>query len=145
MSLYPEKAAASTPCARFPATGRCGRSSRLDEAARVAEIGGLVNNAKFIIQVSRGLIRDPRARRVVMFYSVLIALVLLFSGATFLWPFLRDHPFIFIGYWAACGWITILAALLALYDLVKVRAEARRVRRQIESDYLKTKDDENPR
>ncbi len=104
-----------------------------------------MNNAKFIIQVSRGLIRDARARRLVMFYSVLIALVLLFAGATFLWPILREHPFIFVGYWFVCGWITILAALLALYDLVKIRAEARRVRRAMESETLKTHDDENPR
>ncbi len=99
-----------------------------------------MNNTKFILQVSRGLIRDTRVRRVVMFYSVIIAMVLLFTGATFLWGFLREHPFIFLGYWFVCAWITLLAALLSLYDLVKVRADARRARRQLETETLRTKD-----
>jgi hypothetical protein len=105
-----------------------------------------LNDARFIIQVSKGLIRSQRARRVMMFYSVLAALVMLFAGATLLWPFLREHAFIFLGYWAVCGWITLLAVLLALYDLVKVRAEATRARRALEEQYAKGKsDDENPR
>ena len=105
-----------------------------------------MNNARFIIQVSKGLIRQAKARRLLMFYSVLVALVLLFAGATFLWPVLRDHPLIFIGYWGVCGWITILAALLSIYDLARVRAEARQAKRELETDYLKKKpDDENPR
>jgi predicted MFS family arabinose efflux permease len=105
-----------------------------------------LNNAKFIIQVSKGLIRQAKARRLLMFYSVLVALVLLFAGATFLWPFLREHPILFIGYWAACGWITILAALLSVYDLARVRSEARQARRELENQHFeKHSDDENPR
>lgn len=95
-----------------------------------------MNNAKFVIQISRGLVRNARARRLVMFYAVLIALVLLFSGSTFLWPFLREHPWIFLGYWAVCAWITLLVVLLALYDLVKVRADAIQLRRQLEREYI---------
>jgi hypothetical protein len=104
-----------------------------------------VNNARFIIQVSKGLIRHQRSRRLTMFYSVLVALVMLFAGATVLWPALRDHPFIFLGYWAVCGWITLLAMLLALYDMVKVRAEAQRLRRELAQQHLEEKkaDDEN--
>ncbi len=104
-----------------------------------------MNNAKFIIQVSRGLIRNARARRLVMFYSVLIALVLLFLGAVFQWPPPREHPLLFVGYWFVCAWLTLLAVLLALYDLLKVRAEAQRARRLLEAGTLKTKNDENPR
>ena len=48
-----------------------------------------------------------------MFYSVLIAIILAFTGATFLWPLLRDHPLLFLGYWAVCVSITFLAVLLA--------------------------------
>lgn len=105
-----------------------------------------MNDARFVIQVSKGLIRSQRARRLMMFYSVLIALVMLFAGATVLWPFLRDHALLFLGYWAVCGWITLLAVLLAFYDMVKVRAEAQRVRRALEEQYLKERSkDENPR
>ena len=81
-----------------------------------------------------------------MFYSVLISLVLLFLGATVLWPKLREHPLVFLGYWAVCAWITVLAALLAIYDIVKVRADARRAKRGLAEHYFKDKpdDDEDP-
>lgn len=112
----------------------------------LGESGGLVFDAKFIIQVSKGLIRNARARRTLMFYSVLIALVLLFAGATVLWPFLRESPLIFIGYWLVCGWITLLAVLLSLYDMVKVRAEVRQARRALEREHFeKGANDQNPR
>jgi hypothetical protein len=105
-----------------------------------------VNNAKFVIQVSKGLIRHQRARRLVMFYSVLLALVLLFIGAVFHWPAPHEHPLLFLAYWAVCAWITFLAVLLALYDLVKVRAEAQRLRRELARQHFeKIPHDENPR
>ena len=105
-----------------------------------------MNNAKFIIQISRGLIRDQRARRTLMFYCVLIALVLLFAGSTFLSPLLNphDHPLIVLAYWAGCAWITLLAVLLALYDMVKVRAEVRRERRRIERELIEKAESEKP-
>lgn len=109
-------------------------------------MGAAVNNPKFVIQVSKGLIRHERSRRLVMFYSVLVALLLLFAGAILNWPDPREHPLLFLGYWAVCGWITLLAVLLALYDLVKVRAEAQRLRRELAQQHLeKTSTDENPR
>ena len=102
-----------------------------------------MNNPKFIIQLSKGLVRDQRARRILMFYSVIVALVLLFAGSTFLWPLLREHPFLFLAYWAGCAWITLLAVLLALYDALKVRAEAKRERRRIERELITKTEDEN--
>lgn len=91
---------------------------------------------KFIIQISKGIIRDQEERRTVMFYSVLAALVLLFIGATFLDHWLRDRPLLFLLYWAGCAWITLLSVLLALFDLILVRARARRERRRLEQEYL---------
>ncbi len=105
-----------------------------------------MNNAKFVIQASKGLIRHPRARRLVMFYSVLAALVMLFVGTVFQWPPPREHPLLFLAYWAVCAWITLLAVLLALYDLMKVRADAQRLRRELAEEHLEKKaDDEDPR
>ena len=75
-----------------------------------------------------------------MFYSVVFAIVLAFSGVTGLWPVLRNHPFIFLAYWAACAWLTLLALLLALYDMAKVREEARRERERLRAEYLDAKD-----
>ena len=111
-----------------------------------------MNNPKFIIQISKGLIRDQRARRTLMFYTVLIALVLLFAGSTFLSPLLNphEHPIIVLAYWAGCAWITLLAVLLALYDMVKVRIDVRRERRRLERELIEkakneTPDDPHPR
>jgi hypothetical protein len=109
-------------------------------------VEAVVNNAKFAIQVSKGLIRQRRARRLVMFYSVLVALVLLFAGAVAQWPEPHEHPLLFVGYWAACAWITLLAVLLALYDLLQVRGEAQRLRRELAQEHFeKVSSDENPR
>ena len=105
-----------------------------------------MTTAQFIIQVSKGLIRNQRARRVLMFYSVLIALVLLFAGATFFDASLRAHPLLFLAYWAVCAWITLLAVLLALFDMLVVRGGVRRERRRLEQEYLeKHPDDPQPR
>ena len=63
-------------------------------------------------------------------------LVLIFAGSTFLWSLLREHPLVFLVYWAGCAWITLLAVLLAFYDMVKVRADVRRERRRLERELL---------
>jgi uncharacterized membrane protein YbhN (UPF0104 family) len=97
-----------------------------------------LNNRKFIIQVCKGLIRHHRARRTLMFYSVLFAIILVFSGSTLLWPLLRNHPFLFLCYWAACVWITFLAVLLALYDVAKIRQEGRLERQRLREEYLES-------
>jgi len=75
-------------------------------------------------------------RRTLMFYDVLVVLVLIFIGTTLLWDWLREHPFFFIAYWGLCAWLTLLAVLLALYDMAKVRLEAQRARRQLEQEFL---------
>ena len=103
-----------------------------------------MNNVRFVIQISKGLIRDQRARRTLMFYNVLVVLGLIFLGSTLLWPWLRDHPFFFICFWGLCGWLTLLAMLLALYDMVKVRFDARRETRRLEEEYLRGKKDDSP-
>jgi hypothetical protein len=89
-----------------------------------------------VIQISRGLIRDQTARRQLMFYAVLAALVMLFIGSAILFPWLRERPILFLIYWALCAWITLIAMLLALFDLLIVRSTARRARRKLEQEYL---------
>ena len=73
--------------------------------------------------------------------------MLLFAGATFLDAKLREHVWVFAGYWFACAWLTIAALLLALYDMVAIRAASRRERRRLDAEYLRKQnppDDENP-
>ncbi|MDR3401616.1 MAG: hypothetical protein P4L99_03875 [Chthoniobacter sp.] len=96
-----------------------------------------MNNARFIIQVCKGIIRSQRVRRTLMFWDVLVVMVLIFLGSTFLWPWLRSHPFLFLGYWAISGWLTMLAALLAIYDLAKVRLDAQRAHEELKREFLR--------
>lgn len=72
-----------------------------------------------------------------MFYNVLILLLMIFAGWTFLWGWLRDHVFFFLAYWGACAWLTLLAILLALYDMAKVRLDAKRERQRLVHEYFK--------
>lgn len=90
-----------------------------------------------ITQISKGLIRDQRMRRLIMFYGLIGALVMLFLGsASFHWM-RNEHPVFFLFYWAACAWITLLAMLLAVFDLLMLRAAGRRARRELEAEYLR--------
>ena len=73
--------------------------SRLDLPVAITEGLAAVNNAQFIIQVCKGIIRSQRVRRTLMFWDVLVVLVLIFVGSTFLWPWLRQHPLLFLAYW----------------------------------------------
>ncbi len=81
----------------------------------------------FALHSARGLVRDQTIRRKTMFVIVIAALVMLFCGATFLAPLLDPHarPGWFIFYWLVCAWITATAALLAVFDLLLVRAKER--------------------
>ena len=95
-----------------------------------------LQTASFAIHAARGVIRDPTARRKTMFVLLLTALVLLFCGSTFLQSILspREHPGWFIFYWVICGWLALTAMLLAIFDLLMVRLEARRARRALRSN-----------
>jgi len=53
------------------------------------------------------------------------------AGSTILRDFLdpRQHTLAFVIFWFACAWLTVLALLLALFDLLIIRAEARKARK----------------
>ena len=76
-----------------------------------------------------------------MFFVMLGSLVMLFFGATFLDGWLREHPVLFVFYWLACAWGTLTAVLLALYDLLAIRAGVRRDRRRLAAEILAKKND----
>jgi hypothetical protein len=77
------------------------------------------------------LLRDQRSRRKTMAISLVVALVLLVAGLTVLRPWLdpHEHPWRFILFWLACAWETVLVLLLALFDLLLIRAQARAARK----------------
>jgi hypothetical protein len=89
--------------------------------------------APFAIHATRGLLRDRQMRRKTMLVLTGAALLLLVCGATFLASVIdpQTRPGWFIFYWAACAWVTFTVVLLAVFDLVIVRAEARATRRAL--------------
>ena len=86
---------------------------------------------RMILLISRGIMLDPRTRRWAMFVLLLAALIMLFAGSTFLAGSIAP-PWSFVLYWGVCVWLTLAALLLALWDLLLVRAAARRERRRLE-------------
>ena len=99
-----------------------------------------LRTVSFVIHATRGLIRDHKTRRKTMFAAVLVAVALLFLGSTFLWSVLdpRVHPGWFILFWFACAWITLLAALLAVFDMLLVRAQARAAEKLLRKEISRT-------
>jgi len=90
--------------------------------------------ASFAAHSARGLVRERPARRKIMFAAVLAALVLMICGSTLLAPILdpHQHPIWFLLYWLACGWVTVLALLLALFDLLLVSRDGRTLRQNLQ-------------
>ena len=89
--------------------------------------------ASFALHAARGLVRDQHTRRMTMFVVVLVAVVMLFLGSTFIAPVLDPHvrPGWFIFYWLVCAWLTATAVLLAMFDLLLVRAQGRAAKRSL--------------
>ncbi len=85
----------------------------------------------FATQITRGLLRDSSARRKTMFAILGLAVFMLVAGSTFLRETLdhRVHAAWFIIFWLACGWLTATALLLALFDLLILRAQGRAARK----------------
>jgi hypothetical protein len=96
-----------------------------------------LRTTSFVIHATRGVIRDQTTRRKVMFGLLAIALVLLFSGSTFLAPIItpREHPGWFIFFWFVCAWLTLTAMLLAIFDLLMVRLQGRKTERTLRQKF----------
>jgi hypothetical protein len=91
----------------------------------------------FTVQLTRGLLRDERSRRKTMGISLLVAVTMLVAGLTVLRPWLNpdEHPWRFILFWFACAWETVLVLLLALLDILLVRAQARGARKILRKEF----------
>jgi hypothetical protein len=86
---------------------------------------------RFIIQATQGLVRDERTRRTTMAVLIVVAIAMVAVGLAGLrsWLEPREHTGRFILFWFACAWVTLTASLLALLDLLMVRAKARQARK----------------
>jgi hypothetical protein len=92
-----------------------------------------LHTTSFIVHATRGMIRDQSTRRKAMLIVLAIALLLLIAGFTFLQPALnpQEHPWRVLFFWIVCIWLTFTALLLALFDLLIVRLQARRAEREL--------------
>jgi len=92
-----------------------------------------LRTTSFVVHATRGVIRDQSTRRKAMLFLLVLALLLLISGFTFLQPALnpQDHPWRVIFFWIVCIWLTFTALLLALFDLLVLRLQARRAERAL--------------
>jgi hypothetical protein len=92
-----------------------------------------IRTVSFVVHATRGVIRDRQMRRRTMFMLLIGALVLLFCGSTFLQSVLtpRERPAWFIFFWGVCAWLALTAMLLAVFDLLMLRAEARKAQDEL--------------
>ena len=66
-----------------------------------------------------------------------LALSMIIIGSTLLAPAIspREHTVTFIVYWAICAWVTFTVILLALFDLLVVKRDARTLRKTMERNF----------
>ena len=92
-----------------------------------------LQTTSFVVHATRGVIRDQNTRRKTMLFLLMLALLLLILGFTVLEPALnpREHPWRVIFFWIVCIWLTFTALLVALFDLLVLRLQARRAERAL--------------
>ena len=95
-----------------------------------------LRTASFVVHATRGVIRDRAIRRKAIFVLLGSAVLMVIAGSTFLQQMLnpREHFGWFALFWLICGWFTITALLLALFDLLMLRAEGRAARRALREE-----------
>lgn len=98
-----------------------------------------LQHASFVIHATRGVIRHPKTRRRVMVFVLTTAVVLMIFGTTVLQKTLDPHqrPGWFLFFWLVCAWLTTTAMLLAVFDLLMLRTEARKARRELRKEMNK--------
>jgi len=108
--------------------------------------GKQLRTTSLVLHMTRGIIRDRKTRRAAMLVAVFVAIVLAICGATFLAPFLnpREHLLRFGVFWFACAWTTLLALLLALFDVLIGRVEARAEERDLKKRFSVTENVDPP-
>src|ERR1700738_3721981 len=92
-----------------------------------------LQTTSFVVHATRGVMREQNTRRKAMLLLLALALLLLISGFTVLQPALnpREHPWRVILFLIVCIWVHFSALLLALFDLLVLRLQARRADRAL--------------
>lgn len=92
-----------------------------------------LETASFVAHATRGVIHDQKTRRKAMVFCLALAVLMLLAGFTVFQTVLnpREHPWFVILFWIACVWLTFTAMLLAIFDLLIIRREARLAQRTL--------------
>ncbi len=71
---------------------------------------------------------------------------MLVAGLTILQPWLNphEHPWRFVFFWFACGWLTLLMLLMALFDLLLVRVQARSAQKRMREAFVSETRSQSP-
>ncbi len=80
------------------------------------------------------ILHSRQHRRKAMFGIMLFAMAQAFCGAVVLEAFLMRHPIAFLAYWGFCLGAVLFGFLLATFDLLAVRKEARARERALERE-----------
>lgn len=97
---------------------------------------------KKLINITIGIIRDRETRRWAMFILVIAALAMTLLGGTLMAEWIAQSLMRFLLFWAICGWLTLTVMLLAIFDILAVRVEARRERKALRHEVFTDKDEE---
>jgi len=92
---------------------------------------GASRYVQLVLAISRGIVQDQRLRRTVLGGVLGGALLLLALGAFPLAGWLERHVVFFLLYWGAVAWLTVLAMLMALFEILVTRRQAIRERREL--------------
>jgi hypothetical protein len=89
----------------------------------------------WIRRLARFLVRHQSARRSTMFYLLATALGFVLVGGILFPGWLRARPLIFMFFWLTCASLTLIALVLACFDLILVRVASRVAQRALRAQY----------
>ena len=89
----------------------------------------------WVRRFARFLMMRQAARRSAMFYLLLVALGFVFVGSFLIPDWLRARPMFLFVFWLTCACLTLIAMVLAFFDLLLVRVAGRVAHRTLREKY----------
>ncbi len=90
---------------------------------------GILSNIQFYAKLgfATGLMvmRTRELRRKLMFFVSIAAMLSVFAGGVVIVDSLMEHPWLFIAYWLLSGTLVVGMLLLAMYDILRLKADKR--------------------
>lgn|SRR5471032_2742662 len=107
----------------------------MPESPPPAPFGTGPTNFPWIRRLARFLVIHQAARRSTMFYLLVTALGFVLVGGILVPSWLRARPMVFIFFWLTCASLTLIALVLACFDLILVRVASRVAQRALRAQY----------